>query len=81
MGMVAPLHSSNPHTVAEPLTVTMGNGSEVVGTVWLHPSRRGSFEVEYQGQRVGNGRAGYSHAEEMREAAREMLRGMASRKR
>jgi hypothetical protein len=77
--MVGPLHSSNPHTVAEPLTVTLGNGTEVVGTVWLHPSRRGSFEVEYGGRRVGNGRAGYSSPDEMREAAREMLRGMAKR--
>jgi hypothetical protein len=79
--MASSFQSSNPHTVAEPLTVTMGNGTEVVGTVWFHPSRRGSFEVEYGGRRVGNGRAGYAHPEEMREAAREMLRGMAQTQR
>jgi hypothetical protein len=71
---------SNPHTVPETLTVTMGNGTEVIGTVWLHPSRRGSFEVEYEGRRVGNGRAGYAGVDEMREAARTMLRGMAEKR-
>jgi predicted nucleic acid-binding Zn-ribbon protein len=33
-------------TVSEPLSATLRNGTTAVGTLWMHVSRRGSFEGE-----------------------------------
>jgi hypothetical protein len=52
---------SNEHTVSQPLSVTMKDGSTIAGTLWLHPSRRGSFEVEYDGVRKTDHRSDYTN--------------------
>ena len=36
-------------TVSVPLTVALGDGTTARGSLWMHPSRKGRFEVEYKG--------------------------------
>ncbi len=64
-------------TVSEPLTTTLESGAKVTGTLWLHPSRRGGFEVEYEGVRRTDGRTDYIDIAHIRSIARIMLREMA----
>jgi hypothetical protein len=64
-------------TVSEPLSTTLKDGRVVHGTLWLHPSRRGSFEVEYHGERKTDGRADYTNIEHIRSIARIVLTELA----
>jgi len=70
----------NPHTVSEPISVTLNDGTVVTGTLWLHPSRVGSFEVEYQGMRNTDGRTDYSSTAHLRGIASAILKEMADGK-
>jgi hypothetical protein len=65
------------YTISEPLTVTLRNGTSVTGTLWLRPSRRSTFEVEYDGRRASDYRTNYSGERHMRSMARLILREMA----
>lgn len=65
------------HTIFEPLSVTLGSGKVIMGTLWLHPSRRGSFQVEYGGMRKTDGRADYTNEAHIRSIARLILRELA----
>jgi hypothetical protein len=51
--------------------------AHVIGTLWLHPSRCGSFEVEYGGMRETDGRTDYTDIGQIRGIARLKLREMA----
>lgn len=64
-------------SVSEPLTAKLSGGAEVNGVLWLHPSRRGSFEVEYKGIRRTDGRTDYTDISHIRSIARIILREMA----
>ena len=48
------------HTVSEVISTTLKDVRQVTGTLWLHPSRTGSFEVEYDGIRRSDGRTDYA---------------------
>jgi hypothetical protein len=63
----------NEHTISEPLSVTLRDGTVVTGTLWLHPSHRGSFEVEYRGVRRTDGRTDYSNEGHLKAIARRIL--------
>ena len=69
----------NQHTISEPLSVTLGDGTVVTGTLWLHPSRRGSFEVEYNGMRNSDYRTDYSDEGHLKGIARMLLRELAEK--
>lgn len=64
-------------SVSEPLTITLQGATKITGTLWLHPSRRGGFEVEYNGVRRTDGRTDYTNIGHIRAIARMMLREMA----
>ncbi len=70
-------HEPNPHTVAEPLTATLPDGKTITGTLWLHPSGIGSFEVEYKEIRMSDGKTNYTNGAHMRAIAKQILREMA----
>lgn len=70
---------ANPHTVSEPLSIPLRDGNVVTGTLWLRPSRRGSFEVEYEGCRKTDGRFDYTSETHIRAMARMILREMAEK--
>ena len=38
-------------TVSEPISTTLREGTVIHGVIWMHVSRRGGFEVEYQWRR------------------------------
>jgi hypothetical protein len=63
----------NVHTISESLTAELRSGEVVHGTLWLHPSRRGSFEVEYRGIRKTDGRTNYTNEVHIRAIARLIL--------
>lgn len=63
----------NPHTVATPISATLRDGTVVKGTLWLRPSRVGSFEVEHSGVRNGDGRSDYASEANIKMIARPML--------
>jgi hypothetical protein len=64
-------------TEREPLSITLDDGTVVTGTLWLHPSRRGRFEVQYKGVTKSDGRTDYTDETHMRLIARIILREMA----
>jgi hypothetical protein len=64
-------------TVSETITTPTGSGKTVTGTLWLHPSKRGRFEVDYDGVRGTDGRTDYTDESHMRAIARMILREMA----
>ena len=64
----------NERTVSEPLPATLRDGTVVTGTLWLHPSRKGSFEVEYKGARKSDGHIDYTHEGYIKVMARIVLR-------
>ena len=68
---------SSEHTVAETITATLPDGRVISGTLWLHPSGRGSFKVSYGGVTKTNGRKDYMSAEHIRSIAKTILREMA----
>lgn len=67
----------NEHTVSEPLSTTLKDGSIITGTLWLHPSRRGSFEVEYKGMRKSDHRTDYTSEAHIKAIAMTILRELA----
>jgi len=67
----------NPHTVSEPISTTLADGRKVKGTLWLHPSRSGSFEVEYDGLRKSDGRSDYASYTHIRLIAIAILKELA----
>ena len=69
----------NPHTVSEPISTTLLDGTKVTGTLWLHPSRLGSFEVEYNGMRKTDGRTDYVQIAHLRSIARMILAELAQK--
>lgn len=69
----------NPHTISESISVTLKNGKTITGTLWLHPSRKGSFEVEYNGIRCTDYRTDYYHEGHMRGIAMAILMEMAEK--
>jgi hypothetical protein len=60
-------------TVSVPLTVSLPSGRTVTGTLWMHVSRRGRFEVEYRGVRKSDDRTHYENEGEIRAMARIVL--------
>jgi hypothetical protein len=60
-------------TTGEPITVTFSDGRSVFGTLWMNPSQRGQWEIEYEGQRKSDNRT-YQNAADIRVAARALLR-------
>jgi hypothetical protein len=65
------------HTDAAPISATLNDGTVVTGKLWMHPSRRGSFEVEYDGERRSDGRSSYRNEAHIRAVARILLRDLA----
>ena len=63
-------------TVSEIITVSV-NDKTVTGTLWLHPSKRGRFEVEYNGIRKSDGRTDYANENHLRSIAKIILKEMA----
>lgn len=63
----------NPHTVATPISATLQDGRIVSGTLWLRPSRLGSFEVEYGSVRSGDGRVDNKSEAKIKMTAQLML--------
>jgi hypothetical protein len=61
-------------TVSEPLSVILGDGTTVVGTLWMHASHSGRFEVEYKGTRKSDYRNDYASAGPMRSIGRMILK-------
>jgi hypothetical protein len=70
----------NQHTISQEISTTLKDGAKVTGTLWLHPSRRGSFEVEYNGRRASDHRNDYTSETAMKGMARTILREMAEGK-
>jgi len=64
-------------TVSVPLTVALGDGTTARGSLWMHPSRKGRFEVEYKGQRKSDGRSDYMSEAHIRAIAVFILKEMA----
>lgn len=64
-------------TIAEPLPITLSDGTAATGTLWMHVSRRGHFEVEYKGERKSDGRRYYADKGSIHAIARILLREMA----
>ena len=60
-------------TASEPITVTFSDGRSVSGTLWMNPSQRGQWEIEYEGQRSSDNRT-HQNAADIRAAARTLLR-------
>jgi hypothetical protein len=67
--MIKPAPPST-HTDAVPISATLDDGTVVTGRLWMHPSRRGSFEVEYDGERRADGRSNYRNEAHIRAVAR-----------
>lgn len=67
----------NPHTVKESTSTTLTDGTPITGTLWLHPSRKGSFEVEYRGVRKSDGRTDYTNEAHITSIANMILRELA----
>jgi len=67
----------NSLTVSEPLSTTLRDGRTIHGTLWMHASGSGSFQVEYRGDRKTDGRSHYTNAGEIRGIARLILAEMA----
>ena len=70
----------NEHTVSQEISTTLKDGTKITGTLWLRPSRRGSFEVEYNGRRASDHRNDYTSETAMKGMARTILREMAEGK-
>ncbi len=66
-------------TVSKPISTTRKDGSVVAGTMWMHASRRGGFEVEYDGRRASDGRTDYTSEGHMTSIARAILAEMAGK--
>ncbi|MEJ0088633.1 MAG: hypothetical protein WDM80_02620 [Limisphaerales bacterium] len=69
---------ATPHnelSVTESITATV-NGKTVTGTLWLHSSRRGRFEVEYNGIRKSDNRTDYTNEGHIRGIAKLILQEM-----
>jgi hypothetical protein len=66
-------------TESERLSVKLKDGTVVSGTLWLHASRRGGFVVEYQGIRHSDYRNDYTSENDLKGAARMMLREVAEK--
>ncbi len=65
-------------TTAEPITVMFSDGRSISGTLWMEPSRRGHWEIEYDGKRASDNRA-HQITAEIRVAARALLRELGRR--
>ena len=61
----------------ESISTTLSNGSVVTGTLWLHPSGKGSFSVEYQGREKSDGRTDCDNTAHMKSIAKCILRELA----
>jgi hypothetical protein len=61
-------------TVSEPLSVILGDGTTAYGTLWMHWSQSGRFEVEYKGMRKSDHRTDYISAGPMRSIGRMILK-------
>jgi hypothetical protein len=64
-------------TVSEPISVKLQDGTAVTGTLWMHPSRKGRFEVEYKGVRKSDERSDYRGEEHIRMIAVVLLKELA----
>jgi hypothetical protein len=64
-------------TVSRPISVTLPDGRMINGTIWMHVSRRGRFEVEYGGRRKSDGRSDYTSEGHMSAIAKFLLTEMA----
>lgn len=64
-------------TISEPLETTLKDGTVIQGKIWMHPSRKGNFEVEYQGARKTDARTDYTSEGHMRSIAKIILQEMA----
>jgi hypothetical protein len=64
-------------TISEPLSVTLRDGTIIHGTLWMHASKCGRFEVEYDGRRHSDYRTDYIGEGHMRGIARIILAEMA----
>jgi hypothetical protein len=53
-------------TVSKALSIILHDGTTAQGTLWMHPSCSGGFEVEYQGMRKTDYRTDYANEEQMR---------------
>jgi hypothetical protein len=53
-------------TVSKPLSIILHDGSTAEGTLWMHPSCSGGFEVEYKGMRKTDHRTDYANEGQMR---------------
>ncbi|MGQ0741597.1 MAG: hypothetical protein ACT4OG_04795 [Alphaproteobacteria bacterium] len=60
-------------TISEPLTVTLPSGQTVTGTLWMHASRKGRFEVEYGWRRKSDGRTDHTSEGHIRGIAKMIL--------
>ena len=64
-------------TVSEPLSTTLHDGTVIHGVLWMHVSKCGGFEVEYDGRRHSDYRSDYVHDGHIRAWARVILAEMA----
>jgi hypothetical protein len=64
-------------TVSEPISATLADGSVAHGVLWMHASRRGGFEVEFNGRRSSDYRRDYVDDGQIRAWARVILAEMA----
>ena len=65
------------YTIQEAISAHLKDGREVTGTLWLHASRVGSFEVEYDGRRASDNRTDYTYTTHLKAIARRILAEMA----
>jgi hypothetical protein len=72
-----PRKSDDELTISIPLSTHLRNGACVSGTLWMHASRRGRFEVEYRGMRKSDGRSDYTNEGHMKAIGVMILREMA----
>jgi hypothetical protein len=68
-------------SVSEPLSTVLRDGTVVTGILWLNPSRRGQFWVEYNGELKTDDRRDYVDEGHMKVIARIILREMAREER
>jgi hypothetical protein len=66
-------------TVSEPLSTALRDGRVAHGTLWMHVSRSGGFEVEYDGRRASDHRTDYHNEGRIRFMAKMILREMAEK--
>ena len=70
-------HPQSALTVPELLSTRLSDGTRVTGTLWLHPLRRGRFEIEYRGKRKSDGHTEYTNVGYVRCLGRILLRELA----